>query len=109
LPPISAEKRSGAARQAEAVNSPKKSVPRGRNEKLNMLPEEQGFDTQCLVCGKGVEHGEGFCRLKVEQYYIALCCPLCMEVYEKNPQRYLAKLTIRVLRPPGVAEGGCES
>ena len=71
-----------------------------------MPPEEQDFDKECLVCGKGVEHGEGFCRLKVGEHFIALCCPLCMEVYEKNPQRYLARLTIRNLRPPGAADGG---
>ena len=37
---------------------------------------------------------------------IALCCPLCMEVYQKDPQRYLARLSIRNLRPPGAADGG---
>jgi predicted nucleic acid-binding Zn ribbon protein len=71
-----------------------------------MTPEEEGFDKVCIVCGKGVEHGEGFCRLKVEEYFIALCCPLCMEVYEKDPQRYLARITIRNLRPPGAVDGG---
>jgi hypothetical protein len=71
-----------------------------------MLPEEQAFDKQCLVCGKGVEHGEGFCRLKVNEYFIALCCPLCMEIYQKNPQRFLVKLSIRQARPPGVTDGG---
>jgi hypothetical protein len=58
-----------------------------------MQPEEQGFDKECLVCGKGVEHGEGFCRLKVGEHY------------QKNPQRYLARLTIRNLRPPGMSDG----
>ena len=71
-----------------------------------MLSEEQNFDKECIVCGKGVEHGEGFCRLKVEEYFIALCCPLCMEVYEKDPKRYLARRTIRNLRPPGAVDGG---
>jgi predicted nucleic acid-binding Zn ribbon protein len=71
-----------------------------------MPPEEQDFDKVCLVCGKDVEHGEGFCRLKVEEYFIALCCPLCMEIYQKNPQRYLARLSIRNLRPPGAVDGG---
>jgi predicted nucleic acid-binding Zn ribbon protein len=70
-----------------------------------MPPEEQDLDKECLVCGKGVEHGKGFCRLKVENM-IALCCPLCMEVYQKNPQRYLARLAIRNLRPSGATDGG---
>ena len=70
-----------------------------------MPPEEQDFDKECLVCGKGVAHEEGFCRLKVGEHFIALCCPLCMEVYQKNPQRYLARLSIRNLRPPGVRDG----
>jgi hypothetical protein len=60
-----------------------------------MQPEEQDFDRECLVCGKGVEHEEGFCRLKVGEHFIALC----WEVYQKNPQRYLARLAIRNLRP----------
>ncbi|HET7238120.1 MAG TPA: hypothetical protein VFI76_03795 [Terrimicrobiaceae bacterium] len=73
-----------------------------------MIPEEEDFDKQCLVCGKSVDHGEGFCRLKVGEHFIALCCPLCMEVYEKNPERYLVKLAIRRSRPPGLTEGGWE-
>ena len=72
-----------------------------------MIPEED-FDKQCLVCGKSVDHGEGFCRLKVDEHFIALCCPLCMEVYEQNPRRYLAKVLMRNLRPPGVSEGGLD-
>jgi hypothetical protein len=72
-----------------------------------MPPEEkQDFDKECLVCGKGVEHEEEFCRLKVGEIMIALCCPLCMEVYQKDPQRYLARLGIRNLRPPGAVDGG---
>ena len=71
-----------------------------------MISEGEDFDKACLVCGKSVDHGAGFCRLKVGEHFIALCCPLCMEVYEKNPQRYLAKLSIRNLRPPGAIEGG---
>jgi hypothetical protein len=46
------------------------------------------------------------CRLKVGENMIALCCPLCMEVYQKNPQRYLARLAIRNLRPPGASDAG---
>jgi hypothetical protein len=71
-----------------------------------MPPEEQDFDKECLVCGNGVEHGEGFARIKVGEHMITLCCPLCMEVYQKDPQRYLARLLIRNLRPPGAVDGG---
>lgn len=74
-----------------------------------MSNEIQDFDKECLVCGKGVEHGEGFCRLKVEERMIALCCPLCMEVYQKEPRRFLAKLTIINLRPPGMSDVGFHS
>jgi hypothetical protein len=71
-----------------------------------MPPEEQNYDKECLVCGKGVEHGEGFARLKVDDYFIALCCPLCMEIYQKNPQRFLVKISIWQSRPPGMTDGG---
>ena len=44
----------------------------------------------CIVCGKSVLDGEGFCHIRVDEEMVAICCPLCFETYEKNPQRYLS-------------------
>mgnify|MGYP003590600281 CR=1 FL=1 len=62
-----------------------------------MQPEPETTDARCLVCDKNVEHGEGFCRILVEEMMIALCCPLCLETYNKDKDRYAAKLHTRQL------------
>ncbi|HEY5779699.1 MAG TPA: hypothetical protein VIT00_13225 [Terrimicrobiaceae bacterium] len=74
-----------------------------------MTPSQEDFDKNCLVCGKSLENGGGFARLKVEEGMIALCCPLCVETYHANPPRYLAKLALPNLRllnlrPPGASD-----
>lgn len=38
----------------------------------------------CVVCGKGVAGGRGYCRLKHEGLMIELCCPLCVAVFQKG-------------------------
>jgi hypothetical protein len=58
------------------------------------MESTESFDKQCLVCGKNVENGGGLCHLKVGDNMIALCCPLCIETYEKSPERYATKLTV---------------
>ncbi len=67
---------------------------------------EQEFDKVCLVCGKSLDRDRGLVRLNVEGRWIALCCPLCYEVYQKDPPRFLAKLALFNLRPPGVSDTG---
>jgi predicted nucleic acid-binding Zn ribbon protein len=62
-----------------------------------MNPEPEASDARCLVCDKNVEHGEGFCRIQVEEKMISLCCPLCVETYNKDKDRYAAKLHARLL------------
>src|SRR4030095_8494751 len=32
--------------------------------------------------------GEGFSHIRVGEEMVAICCPLCFETYEKNPQSY---------------------
>lgn len=54
------------------------------------LPIEPS-DARCLVCGKSVESGGGFCRLKIGASMIALCCPLCLDTFKANPAGYEAK------------------
>jgi predicted nucleic acid-binding Zn ribbon protein len=56
---------------------------------------EIDWQKHCIVCGKSVLDGEGFCHMRVEEENVAVCCPLCFETFEKNPRRYL---TLRRLR-----------
>ncbi|MBN8708000.1 MAG: hypothetical protein BGO12_20540 [Verrucomicrobia bacterium 61-8] len=51
-------------------------------------------DAYCLVCGKSVQQGGGFCRLNVKGTMIALCCPLCMETFNQDKPRFEAKLSL---------------
>jgi len=62
-----------------------------------MQPEPEATDARCIVCDKSVTHGGGFCRIQVEGKMISLCCPLCLETYNKDEARYAAKLHIRLL------------
>jgi len=46
----------------------------------------------CAVCGKNVEHGGGFARVKRNQGMVNLCCPLCLETFQSDPAPYVRKL-----------------
>ena len=50
-------------------------------------PDKAG--EQCVVCGKSVEGGRGYARIKHGERMVALCCPLCLESFQKAPQDYL--------------------
>jgi ribosomal protein L24E len=47
------------------------------------------WDHLCIVCGKTVDQGGGMCHIKAGARMIALCCPLCIETFNKDPRRYL--------------------
>ena len=47
------------------------------------------WDDRCIVCGKSVDHGGGICHIKADSRMIALCCPLCIETFNKDPRHYL--------------------
>lgn len=51
---------------------------------------EENWDQICIVCHKSVDHGGGMAHFKVEGEMIALCCPLCIETFNKNPKQYLS-------------------
>ena len=51
---------------------------------------EENWDQSCIVCHKSVDHGGGMAHFKVEGEMIALCCPLCIETFNKNPKQYLS-------------------
>jgi ribosomal protein L24E len=49
----------------------------------------------CIVCEKPVRYGTGFAHIKHEGKMVTLCCPLCMETFQKNPKPYLIKRQAR--------------
>jgi len=52
------------------------------------LAWETDWENHCIVCGKSVLDGEGYCHMRVEGEMVAICCPLCFENFAKNPKRY---------------------
>ena len=47
------------------------------------------WDHYCIVCGKSVDEGQGMCHIKISERMVALCCPLCIETFNKNPMHYV--------------------
>lgn len=70
-----------------------------------MSTETPEWDAVCAVCGKSVDHGGGLSHMKFEDAMIALCCPLCIETFNKDPKPYLRRRGVRKLAddalPPG--------
>jgi len=46
----------------------------------------------CVVCGKGVEGSRGFARFKHGGIMVNLCCPGCIDTFEKDPLPHMARL-----------------
>ena len=46
----------------------------------------------CAVCGKNVQNGGGFARVKSAERMVELCCPLCLETFQKDPGPYIRRL-----------------
>ncbi len=47
---------------------------------------------QCAVCQKAITGGKWFARIKQGQWMVALCCPLCTEVFEAKPHAYIRRI-----------------
>jgi hypothetical protein len=47
---------------------------------------------QCAVCEKVITGGKWFARLKHGDWMVALCCPLCTEVFQGNPHSYIRRI-----------------
>jgi hypothetical protein len=47
---------------------------------------------QCAVCENGITGGRWFARVAHDEWTVALCCPLCLEVFEKNPKPYVRRI-----------------
>ena len=66
------------------------------------------WDHLCIVCSKSVDEGGGLAHIKAGARMIALCCPLCIETFNKDPMHYLKlraahQLNTRVTHPGGSA------
>jgi hypothetical protein len=46
----------------------------------------------CVVCGKNVQNGGGFARIKHGERMLELCCPLCLETFQNDPTPHLKRL-----------------
>jgi hypothetical protein len=46
----------------------------------------------CVVCGKNVQGERGFARINHKSTMVNLCCPLCLETFQKDPSPYMARL-----------------
>lgn len=57
--------------------------------------EIENWDLHCIVCQKSVDHGAGMAHFKVEGEMVALCCPLCIATFNKDPKHYLMLRAIR--------------
>jgi len=60
-----------------------------------------GYDEDrqiCVVCGKSLKPGEALATLHKGGNKLPVCCPLCLEAYEKDPQPYLERLAKQTLR-----------
>lgn len=52
--------------------------------------EIENWGHLCIVCGKSVDEGGGLAHIKAGGRMIALCCPLCIETFNKHPTQYLS-------------------
>lgn len=51
----------------------------------------------CVVCGKSLRPGEILATIHEGESKLPICCPLCLEAYQKDPKPYLDRLARRVL------------
>lgn len=56
---------------------------------------------QCAVCEKAIKGGNWFARIKHGDWMVALCCPLCTEAFEKNPNIYIRRIESLALMASG--------
>src|SRR5215470_17718147 len=52
----------------------------------------------CVVCGKGLRRDEALAYMHHEGQRFPICCPLCLEAWEKDPKPYIP--ATRQTRPP---------
>lgn len=45
-------------------------------------------DDVCVVCGQRVSGDRCYSHIRYNDRMMALCCPLCLETFQKNPEYY---------------------
>jgi hypothetical protein len=64
-----------------------------------MSATETSGEETCFVCGKSAAGGPGFSHLYHEGRQFALCCPVCVQMFQRAPDRFA-----RGERPQSVVE-----
>ncbi|MBX3750162.1 MAG: hypothetical protein KF897_08745 [Opitutaceae bacterium] len=54
-----------------------------------MNPDDAKDET-CIVCGKATDGVAGFAHLYHDGRRFALCCPLCVQFFQRAPARFAA-------------------
>lgn len=52
----------------------------------------------CVVCGKALKPGEAVDTMHNSGSKLPICCPLCLEAYQKDPKSYLERLAKRTFQ-----------
>ena len=63
------------------------------------------WDKRCIVCGKSVEGGGGMCHIEVKGHMTSICCPSCLETFNKDPKTYVRRQEARTIIDLGKAPG----
>lgn len=53
-----------------------------------MNTEEVSGEENCFVCGKPATGSASFSHLYHEGRRFSLCCPLCMQLFQRAPERF---------------------
>ncbi len=49
----------------------------------------QDSSDSCVVCGKGLGPRQALATMHQGERKLPICCPLCLEAYQKDPKFYL--------------------
>lgn len=49
---------------------------------------ENAKDETCIVCGKSTEGAAGFAHLYHKGLRFSLCCPMCVQMFQRAPGRF---------------------
>lgn len=52
-----------------------------------MTDNPSGIET-CIVCGKSAEGATSFAHIHHEGRRFALCCPMCIQMFERHRDRF---------------------
>jgi hypothetical protein len=64
------------------------------------IEDSLGYNNEgqtCVVCGKGLRPGEALATMHEGETKLPICCPLCLEAYQKDPKPYLERLAKHTL------------